>query len=95
MKLFVLELCLILGWDYGLHADICKANPLNIKSIEWSAEGYQLWLLNHTCHCNEKETDEVDNILQLDFVKSTLSVNPSMVIYIYKLNAVNLRCHYL
>lgn len=39
---------------------------------EWATEGYQLWMV-------KVEGDSSSNILQLDFVKSPLSVNPCMV----------------
>ncbi|XP_054278779.1 guanine nucleotide exchange factor subunit Rich isoform X2 [Macrosteles quadrilineatus] len=34
-----------LGWDYGLHVDLARFNPLNIVDMEWSLEGYQLWMV--------------------------------------------------
>ncbi|XP_047001163.1 guanine nucleotide exchange factor subunit Rich [Schistocerca americana] len=68
-----------LGWDYGLNVDISCSNPLLVTSMEWSAEGYQLWLvkqqLNHDPGGQDAETDSV---IQLDFVKSALTVNPCM-----------------
>ena len=36
-----------LGWDYGPHvSDPVEQNPLSIKSLDWTAEGYQLWMVN-------------------------------------------------
>lgn len=69
----------LLGWDYGLHTDISNANPLMVKCMEWSAEGYQLWLLNQSIQYTENKGPVTHNILQLDFVKSALTVNPCMV----------------
>ncbi|KAH9633226.1 hypothetical protein HF086_017781 [Spodoptera exigua] len=56
-----------LAWDYGLNQDLSKSNPL----VEWATEGYQLWMV-------KVEGDTSTNIIQLDFVKSPLSVNPCM-----------------
>lgn len=84
-----------LGWDYGVHTDLTKHNPLNITQMEWSTEGYQLFLLqksnpqdmsiengnvesDHSSAGSGEETRATIDILQLDFVKSTLSVNPCM-----------------
>ena len=36
-----------LGWDYGSHvSNPVEQNPLSIKSLDWSAEGYQMWIVN-------------------------------------------------
>lgn len=34
-----------LGWDYGLHVDLCNKNPFDINCMDWSTEGYQLFML--------------------------------------------------
>lgn len=34
-----------LGWDYGLHVDLQRDNPLHVASMEWGTEGYQLWMI--------------------------------------------------
>ncbi|XP_077293997.1 guanine nucleotide exchange factor subunit Rich [Arctopsyche grandis] len=60
-----------LGWDYGLNQDLSKYNPLNVYSMEWCTEGYQLWMI--------RECKEISmSLIQLDFVKSALTVNPCM-----------------
>ncbi|XP_046389380.1 guanine nucleotide exchange factor subunit Rich [Ischnura elegans] len=61
---------------------------LNIHSLEWSAEGYQLWMVQQPClgrsgvdhHIRElgSTKSEQDSIIVLDFVKSALTVNPCM-----------------
>ena len=56
-------------WDFGINVDLHKNNPLIIQKLEWSTEGYQLYLLNK---CSPESRNEV---LQMDFVKSTLSTN--------------------
>ncbi|XP_026741038.1 guanine nucleotide exchange factor subunit Rich [Trichoplusia ni] len=60
-----------LAWDYGLSQDRASHNPLVVSSLEWATEGYQLWMV-------KVEGDSSTNIIQLDFVKSPLSVNPCM-----------------
>lgn len=81
-----------LAWDYGLNADLNKQNPINIVSMDWSTEGYQLLMIqlqtkystNNHENVEENQTDEIKTtvtttrVIQLDFVKSVLSVNPSM-----------------
>ncbi|XP_063540350.1 guanine nucleotide exchange factor subunit Rich [Cydia strobilella] len=60
-----------LAWDYGLNQDLSKHNPLCVSSMEWATEGYQLWMV-------KVEADSNTNLIQLDFIKSPLSVNPCM-----------------
>ena len=46
-----------LGWDYGAHvSDPVEQNPLAIKSLDWTAEGYQLWIVNSKTR-TKKEVD--------------------------------------
>ena len=46
-----------LGWDYGPHvSDPVQQNPLAIKSLDWTAEGYQLWIVNSKTRI-KKEVD--------------------------------------
>lgn len=59
--------------------------------MEWSAEGYQLWLINKVSTENNSNPESTDNdfkynIVQLDFVKSALTVNPCMVMNIQNKN---------
>jgi len=38
-----------LGWDHGQEImDVMKKSPYNIQDLDWSAEGYQLWVVNKT-----------------------------------------------
>lgn len=60
-----------LSWDYGVHADISMYNPLTIHSMEWSAEGYQLWMAR-----NLDELEAQSSVIQFSFVKSALTINP-------------------
>lgn len=71
-----------LSWDFGLQVDLAHFNPLKISRLEWSIEGYQLYL---TCKTNEHAANSTDenvknksNVLQMNFVKSTLTMNPCM-----------------
>lgn len=79
-----------LGWDYGLNIDIHRNNPLQILSMEFATEGYQLWLVNK--NSKQPPIDEQDQkntvltviptttqLIQLDFAKSALTINPCMV----------------
>lgn len=82
-----------LGWDYGLNVDIQKNNPLQVLSMEFATEGYQLWMVNKFFNESpiEKQNQNIDvvidkfvttnftNLIQLDFAKSALTINPCMV----------------
>ncbi|XP_046425934.1 guanine nucleotide exchange factor subunit Rich [Neodiprion fabricii] len=73
-----------LKWDYGLRVDLMRDNPLHIHAVEWSAEGYQLWMLQESPEPTLSEETGDQNfsrkrfLVQLDFVKSPLTVNPCM-----------------
>ncbi|XP_067612874.1 guanine nucleotide exchange factor subunit Rich [Eurosta solidaginis] len=69
-----------LNWDFGLHVDLIHHNPLKVAKLEWSTEGYHLFM---TCKKNISDTafeenEDICEVLQLNFVKSTLSMNPCM-----------------
>lgn len=67
------------SWDFGVNVDLTKGNPLCVSKMEWSTEGYQLFL---TCKYNDlEEKPDVElfsNVYQLNFVKSMLTMNPCM-----------------
>ncbi|EFN72501.1 Protein RIC1-like protein [Camponotus floridanus] len=73
-----------LKWDYGLRVDLMHDNPLHIHTMEWSAEGYQLWMLRESpgpsvTEENGNETSNLNrSLIQLDFAKSPLTINPCM-----------------
>ncbi|XP_050076499.1 guanine nucleotide exchange factor subunit Rich [Anopheles maculipalpis] len=82
-----------LAWDYGLHVDLSKSDPFNVISMDWSTEGYQLLMVRQTNEHSTKvengttEAPETSNepvstlatvLVQLDFVKSILTINPCM-----------------
>ncbi|XP_077981374.1 guanine nucleotide exchange factor subunit RIC1-like [Glandiceps talaboti] len=63
--------------------DAFRDNPLQIKSMEWGMEGYHLWITTTPKKCeNSTVTTDVmsfqspGDLIQLQFVKSALSVNP-------------------
>uniref|UniRef100_A0A7G3B864 Protein RIC1 homolog n=1 Tax=Lutzomyia longipalpis TaxID=7200 RepID=A0A7G3B864_LUTLO len=72
-----------LGWDYGLNVDLSRHNPLNVVSMDWSTEGYQLFMVRQV-HSEEADGENSASaqcsrmLLVLDFVKSSMSVNPCM-----------------
>jgi hypothetical protein len=46
---------------------------------EWSAEGYQLWMVKRQPDHDPGGNGTFDCVIQLEFVKSALTVNPCMV----------------
>ncbi|EFA06481.2 guanine nucleotide exchange factor subunit Rich [Tribolium castaneum] len=68
-----------LGWDYGLNIDLQTNNPLQIKSMQFATEGYQLWMVHKEAKDGEVNSNGTcTNLLQLDFMKSALTINPCM-----------------
>lgn len=67
------------SWDFGINVDLIHDNPLCVSKLEWSTEGYQLFL---TCKGRKNEEQHIDepytNVCQLSFVKSALTMNPCM-----------------
>lgn len=72
-----------LGWDYGLNTDIQQYNPLQVTSMQFSTEGYQLWMVQKDIAKikNSVEDNQISGtvLMQLDFMKSALTINPCMV----------------
>ena len=50
---------------------------------EWGLEGYQLWIIGSQCNEGDENgqyaTVDHTDIIQLQFAKSSLTVNPCMV----------------
>lgn len=65
-----------LKWDYGLNFDTTQSDPFHVVAMEWSSEGYQLWMLKNNDFVKDKHS-----VVQWDFVKSPLTVNPCMSHY--------------
>ena len=68
---------------FSMYGDIPNGPILHISSLEWGSEGYHLWVI-----ANDDVTMETDfenlpergpRLLQLQFVKSALTVNPCTV----------------
>lgn len=57
-----------LAWDFG-HI---SSSFFNVTSMDWSCDGYQLVLI-----IRNGDNDQTE-LMQLDFIKSALSVNPSV-----------------
>lgn len=64
-----------LAWDYGIASSKC----FYINSLDWSCEGYHLLLI-----LNEENSNRT-KLLQQDFIKSALSVNPCVSLSPYLL----------
>uniref|UniRef100_A0A8D3DM15 Protein RIC1 homolog n=1 Tax=Scophthalmus maximus TaxID=52904 RepID=A0A8D3DM15_SCOMX len=73
-SVFGAHLICTLGEDFAYRSDGTKKDPIKISSMSWGAEGYHLW----------PEADVVEpppsslqaGILQFQFIKSALTVNP-------------------
>uniref|UniRef100_A0A8K9UTV1 Protein RIC1 homolog n=1 Tax=Oncorhynchus mykiss TaxID=8022 RepID=A0A8K9UTV1_ONCMY len=82
-SVFGAHLICTLGEDFAYRSDGTKKDPINISSMCWGAEGYHLWVIT-----SREETELVENmeeappqtqqagILQFNFIKSALTVNP-------------------
>ncbi|CDQ90411.1 unnamed protein product [Oncorhynchus mykiss] len=85
-SVFGAHLICTLGEDFAYRSDGTKKDPINISSMCWGAEGYHLWVIT-----SREETELVENmeeappqtqqagILQFNFIKSALTVNPCTV----------------
>ncbi|XP_014234303.1 guanine nucleotide exchange factor subunit Rich [Trichogramma pretiosum] len=73
-----------LKWDYGVSDDPLRGNHFYVTSMEWSAEGYQLWMLQENLLLKRKKIEEekssgnCSSVMQWNFVKSPLTVNPCL-----------------
>jgi len=62
-------------WNYPL-------TPYILMCQEWGLEGYHLWMIGTQCPEEESgqyETVNRSDLIQMQFVKSCLTVNPCMV----------------
>lgn len=66
-----------LGWDYGLHVDLSKNNPFNIISMDWSTEGYQLFMVRQLNELIPSESSSV-NLDKSASSSSLVSVSPNV-----------------
>ncbi|KAL4236739.1 WD40 repeat protein [Mactra antiquata] len=70
------------GGDYSFTKDYLRLFPPSVKSMEWGLEGYHLWMIgtieNENGDTGQYTTVDKTEIIQLQFVKSSLTVNPCM-----------------
>uniref|UniRef100_A0A4W3INZ1 Protein RIC1 homolog n=1 Tax=Callorhinchus milii TaxID=7868 RepID=A0A4W3INZ1_CALMI len=83
-SVFGAHLFCTLGGDFAYRPDGTKKEPIKISSMSWGAEGYHLWVI---CSDGAPQTEnDLENknavqqgeILQFQFIKSALTVNPCM-----------------
>ncbi|XP_044512577.1 guanine nucleotide exchange factor subunit RIC1 isoform X2 [Gracilinanus agilis] len=83
-SVFGAQLICTLGGDFAYRSDGTKKEPLKISSMSWGAEGYHLWVIsgfgsqNADVESDIKSTANQPGILQFQFIKSALTVNPCM-----------------
>ncbi|NWT92687.1 RIC1 protein, partial [Urocynchramus pylzowi] len=83
-SVFGAQLICTLGGDFAYQSDGAKKDPLKICSMTWGSEGYHLWVIDGNSSSNMKPERNINNeaqqfgILQFQFIKSALTVNPCM-----------------
>ncbi|XP_009667391.2 guanine nucleotide exchange factor subunit RIC1 isoform X2 [Struthio camelus] len=83
-SVFGAQLICTLGGDFAYRSDGTKKDPLRISSMSWGSEGYHLWVIDGSCLQNTRPEGDAKNearqfgILQFQFIKSALTVNPCM-----------------
>ncbi|XP_053322022.1 guanine nucleotide exchange factor subunit RIC1 isoform X2 [Spea bombifrons] len=83
-SVFGAHLICTLGGDFAYRADGTKKETLKISSMSWGTEGYHLWAIaTDSSHAgghgtNDKAVPQQAGILQFQFIKSALTVNPCM-----------------
>ncbi|RXN13604.1 RAB6A-GEF complex partner 1 [Labeo rohita] len=81
-SVFGAHLICTLGEDFAYRSDGTKKEPLKISSMSWGVEGYHLWVIGSTDATPVPDGVEGDEklqqagILQFQFIKSALTVNP-------------------
>nr|XP_006627063.1 PREDICTED: RAB6A-GEF complex partner protein 1 isoform X1 [Lepisosteus oculatus] len=81
-SVFGAHLICTLGEDFAYRSDGTKKEPIRIISMSWGAEGYHLWVISSEGdRSSSSETEKKDclkqgSILQFQFIKSALTVNP-------------------
>ncbi|XP_064164306.1 guanine nucleotide exchange factor subunit RIC1 isoform X1 [Anguilla rostrata] len=82
-SVFGAHLICTLGEDFAYRSDGTKKEPIKISSMSWGAEGYHLWAI--TCSEGGRGDEgggggppplQQAGILQFQFIKSALTVNP-------------------
>ncbi|KAF4521307.1 hypothetical protein B566_EDAN002311 [Ephemera danica] len=59
-----------LAWDHGLKVPMSR---LKVDSMDWAAEGYQLWMVERGTDTPMAEQHSEDRVLQMEMVKSPLT----------------------
>ncbi|NXA13813.1 RIC1 protein, partial [Sapayoa aenigma] len=83
-SVFGAQLICTLGGDFAYQSDGAKKDPIKISSMTWGSEGYHLWVIDGNSSSNTKHDRSANNeahqsgILQFQFIKSALTVNPCM-----------------
>ncbi|MEE6459177.1 hypothetical protein FKM82_000562 [Ascaphus truei] len=83
-SVFGAHLICTLGGDFAYRSDGTKKETLKISSMSWGTEGYHLWAITGDCTQStdygpqEKDVPQQSGILQFQFIKSALTVNPCM-----------------
>uniref|UniRef100_A0A7N6BZ10 Protein RIC1 homolog n=1 Tax=Anabas testudineus TaxID=64144 RepID=A0A7N6BZ10_ANATE len=79
-SVFGAHLICTLGEDFAYRSDGTKKEPIKISSMSWGAEGYHLWVLPYKQERRQLEEQQEEQqeagILQFQFIKSALTVNP-------------------
>ncbi|XP_062905255.1 guanine nucleotide exchange factor subunit RIC1 isoform X1 [Mobula hypostoma] len=81
-SVFGAHLFCTLGGDFAHYSDGTKKDPIKISSMSWGAEGYHLWAISSDN--TQQVKSDLENksvqaeILQFQFIKSALTVNPCM-----------------
>ncbi|XP_026052725.1 RAB6A-GEF complex partner protein 1-like [Carassius auratus] len=76
-SVFGAHLICTLGEDFSCHSDGTKKEPLKISSMSWGVEGYHLWVIASTDTAPDPDEKlQQTGILQFQFIKSALTVNP-------------------
>ncbi|XP_038625417.1 guanine nucleotide exchange factor subunit RIC1 isoform X2 [Tachyglossus aculeatus] len=83
-SVFGAQLICTLGGDFAYRSDGTKKESLKVSSMSWGAEGYHLWVISGDSPHNVDGESDIQNrtlqpgILQFQFIKSALTVNPCM-----------------
>ncbi|XP_039615497.1 guanine nucleotide exchange factor subunit RIC1 [Polypterus senegalus] len=83
-SVFGAPLICTLGEDFAYRPDGTKKDPIKIDSMCWGAEGYHLWVVtSDSFHLfdnrpENKGTVQQSDMLQFQFIKSALTMNPCM-----------------
>nr|XP_056722672.1 guanine nucleotide exchange factor subunit RIC1-like [Euleptes europaea] len=81
-SVFGAQLICTLNGDFAYRSDGTKKDPLKISSMSWGSEGYHLWVIDAKSFGNVMAEEACKNeakqfgILQFQFIKSALTINP-------------------